>query len=539
MPRCVTIAVIAILLLNGIGPVTRPVAAATPFADPAFAQVWARTDQPVALGLATRTWFWGPEPLTAAMHERYLSAPEQQRLVQYFDKGRMEINDPAGDPANPWYVTSGLLTRELISGRIQMDTGRFLDAGSGAAIAVARDPDNAFPTYAALRDLIDRGSTDQTTVPATRALNPDGSTGIFPGAAADPGAVYARIVEHTHANLYKVDLGNGELEPLSPKNLYGDGSVMDGPSVSKDGKRLALIWSDGDKIEEVYTGAPFGDSKAVPEFGKDFNSGLSPVEHVTWMCDGHEIEGLLHLPHGYEKGKRYPLVVEIHGGPSWQWGNWFHGTWHDWGQILAAAGYAVFMPNPRGSTGRGGQFTGANRFDFGGGDFDDIMTGIDLLIERGVADPDRLGICGWSFGGFMTAWAVGHTDRFKAAVAGAAPTNWVSKIGTTDIRPYNEWNIGEVNADPDRPWERSPIRYVRNVTTPTLMVHGQADVRVPVTQATEFYAALKATGVPTDMVSYPRQGHAFHERAFQLDLLQRLVGWFERYLGPGAAPKEG
>jgi dipeptidyl aminopeptidase/acylaminoacyl peptidase len=231
-----------------------------------------------------------------------------------------------------------------------------------------------------------------------------------------------------------------------------------------------------------------------------------------------------------------PLVAAIHGGPSWQWGNWFHGTWHDWGQILAAAGYAVFLPNPRGSTGRGGQFTGANRYDFGGGDFDDIMTGVDLLIERGVADPDRLGICGWSFGGFMTAWAVGHTDRFKAAVAGAAPTNWVSKIGTTDIRPFNEWNLGEVNTDPDRSWDRSPIRYIRNATTPTLMVHGQADVRVPVTQATEFYSALKAAGVPADMVSYPRQGHAFHERAFELDLLQRLVGWFERYLGSGAAP---
>ncbi|HUG16625.1 MAG TPA: prolyl oligopeptidase family serine peptidase [Thermomicrobiales bacterium] len=206
------------------------------------------------------------------------------------------------------------------------------------------------------------------------------------------------------------------------------------------------------------------------------------------------------------------------------------------GQILAANGYAVFMPNPRGSTGRGGAFTGANRFDFGGGDFGDIMSGIDVLVERGVADADRLGICGWSYGGFMTAWAVTQTDRFKAAVAGAAPTNWVSKIGTTDIRPFNEWTLGEVNREPDRVWDRSPIRYVSRVTTPTLIVHGEADQRVPVTQGTEFYLALKALGVDTEMVSYPRQGHGFHERAFQIDVLQRLVGWFDTYLIPASAP---
>jgi dipeptidyl aminopeptidase/acylaminoacyl peptidase len=193
-------------------------------------------------------------------------------------------------------------------------------------------------------------------------------------------------------------------------------------------------------------------------------------------------------------------------------------------------GYAVFLPNPRGSTGRGGAFTGANKYDFGGGDFDDIMTGIDMLIERGVADPDRLGICGWSFGGFMTTWAVAHTDRFKAAVAGAAPTNWVSKIGTTDIRPANEWNLGSVNDEPERPWQQSPIRYVKNVKTPTLLVQGGADVRVPPTQSWEFYNALVALGVDTDLVVYPRQGHSFHERAHMLDLLERLTGWFEKYL---------
>jgi len=258
---------------------------------------------------------------------------------------------------------------------------------------------------------------------------------------------------------------------------------------------------------------------------------MAEMEHVTWNAsDGMENHGWLLLPPDAEPNSRLPLITEVHGGPSAQWGNWFYGTWHDWAQILANMGYAVFLPNPRGSTGRGGAFTGANKYDFGGGDFDDVMTGIDMLIERGVADPDRLGICGWSFGGFMTAWAVTHTDRFKAAVAGAAPTNWVSKIGTTDIRPANEWNLGAVNEDPDRPWDRSPMRYVKNVTTPTLLLQGGADVRVPPTQSWEFYNALVALGVDTDIAVYPRQGHSFHERAHMLDLLQRLTGWFEKYL---------
>ncbi|HYI14032.1 MAG TPA: S9 family peptidase, partial [Thermomicrobiales bacterium] len=258
---------------------------------------------------------------------------------------------------------------------------------------------------------------------------------------------------------------------------------------------------------------------------------MAEMEHVTWTAsDGLENHGWLLLPPDAVPNTRLPLITEVHGGPSAQWGNWFYGTWHDWAQILANEGYAVFLPNPRGSTGRGGAHTGANKYDFGGGDFDDIMTGIDMLIERGVADPDRLGICGWSFGGFMTTWAVGHTDRFKAAFAGASPTNWVSKIGTTDIRPANEWNLGSVNDEPDRPWHQSPVRYVKNVTTPTLLVQGGADVRVPPTQSWEFYNALVALGVDTDLVVYPRQGHGFHERAHMLDLLQRLTGWFAKYL---------
>jgi dipeptidyl aminopeptidase/acylaminoacyl peptidase len=226
------------------------------------------------------------------------------------------------------------------------------------------------------------------------------------------------------------------------------------------------------------------------------------------------------------------LIVHVHGGPTARWGATFRGSWHDWWQSLAAAGYAVFRPNPRGSTGRGPAFTAANRNDLGGMDFDDVLQGVDWLIDAGIADPERIGLLGWSYGGFLTAWAITHTDRFKAAVAGAAVTNWPSKVGTTDIRPMNESRFpGPLHEAPDAFWERSPIRYLGNATTPTLIVHGQADQRVPVTQGRELYLGLRAAGVPTDFVTYPRQKHPFHERAYHLDLLKRIIGWFDEWMG--------
>jgi dipeptidyl aminopeptidase/acylaminoacyl peptidase len=384
----------------------------------------------------------------------------------------------------------------------------------------------------------------------------------------------SRLPNHDDTNVYIVDIFSGEVTVIDDGGMTPNWVAFDGDDLLV--QRVRTQWTQIDRTD------PRGDEWDRLAFGPDVDSGwiesglnidtvagalvftcahfnrppdvyaapagadavrltdlnpqldqieFSVMEPLEWQAnDGTTVHGWLLLPPGTTEPSGLPLITEIHGGPSAQWGNWFFGTWHDWAQLLAAAGYAVLLPNPRGSTGRGGGFTNANRFDFGGGDFDDIMTGIDLLVERGIADPERLGVCGWSYGGFMTAWAVTHTDRFKAAVAGAAPTNWISKIGTTDIRPFNEWNLGEVNVDPDRVWERSPIRYVASVTTPTLLVHGEADVRVPVTQGTEFYLALRALGVATDMISYPRQGHAFTERAFELDLLQRLIGWFDRYL---------
>jgi hypothetical protein len=190
----------ALLLALTLGTAFSGVAGAAPdFADDAFANVWTRTDAPVQSTSVARSWFWGPQANSGPLYERYLDAPNQERLVQYFDKGRMEINDPAGDRADPWFVTSGLLDRELISGRIQIGDKSYLNAGSGAAIPVASDPDNTFPTYADLQQLVDQRHPDQTGQSATYVFLPDGMT-TRPEAADDPGATFAHYVTYTGPN---------------------------------------------------------------------------------------------------------------------------------------------------------------------------------------------------------------------------------------------------------------------------------------------------------------------------------------------------
>jgi dipeptidyl aminopeptidase/acylaminoacyl peptidase len=200
----------------------------------------------------------------------------------------------------------------------------------------------------------------------------------------------------------------------------------------------------------------------------------------------------------------------------------------------AEAGYAVLMPNPRGSAGRGQAFARANLGDMGGGDLQDILAGVDALEAAGVVDGARVGIMGGSYGGFMAAWAITQTDRFRASVAMAAVTNWLSFHHTTNIGRFDELFL---DADPYAPgsdyFDRSPVVHARRVTTPTLVMHGERDLCVPVSQGQELYQALADAGVPTELVLYPREGHGWREREHQLDGFRRIREWFDRYL---AAP---
>ena len=261
---------------------------------------------------------------------------------------------------------------------------------------------------------------------------------------------------------------------------------------------------------------------------------LGAQEIVTWKAkDGWTIEGVLVKPVGFRAGTRYPLVVQPHGGPEAADPNGWSGGYSRWGQMLAGAGFMTLYPNYRGSIGRGTAFAKADHKDLMGAEFQDILDGIDHLAAQGLIDPNRVGIGGGSYGGYTSAWATTYaSDRFKAAIPWMGISNWISMTGTSDIFLENStvhWNL-VMYENYDKYWERSPLKYIDRAKTPTLIVHGAADPRVPPGQSLELYTALKWKGVPVDYVVYPREGHGIAERAHQEDFMRRVLEFFQRYL---------
>jgi dipeptidyl aminopeptidase/acylaminoacyl peptidase len=239
---------------------------------------------------------------------------------------------------------------------------------------------------------------------------------------------------------------------------------------------------------------------------------------------------------GFTAGRKYPTLVVAHGGPAGAYTNNYRVGGLEGGQLWAGQGWAVFYPNPRGSTNYGEKFLRANINDWGGGDYRDIMTGVDALIARGIADPDRLAHIGWSYGGYMTAWVVTQTTRFKAAMVGAGLTNMVSMYGTNDIPNVLVTYFGGYPTKQTLSLyqARSAMTFIDNVQTPTLILHGANDERVPTGQALEMYRALKDRGKPTELVFYPREGHGISEYYHVKDRLTRIYDWVTRYtLGSG------
>ena len=225
----------------------------------------------------------------------------------------------------------------------------------------------------------------------------------------------------------------------------------------------------------------------------------------------------------------------VHGGPYGRSADALHLSWSRWGQWLATVGYAVLLPNPRGGLGHGHDFAARVAGEVGIGDWSDVKAGIELLVAEGVADPDRLGIGGWSQGGYMTAWAVGQTAMFKAGIMGAGVSDWGMMTATSDL-PHFEMMLGG-SADwegvgPHRHDALSPISFAGGVTTPVLVLHGEKDDRVPVGQGRYFAQALRERGTPYELVVYPREPHGIRERNHQLDLLRRVRRWVDRWLGP-------
>ena len=287
----------------------------------------------------------------------------------------------------------------------------------------------------------------------------------------------------------------------------------------------AFVGETTTSLQELWIKGSSDAAKKITSFNSHWASvPLASREFVKYKStDGVEIEASLLKPEG---AGPFPFVVLVHGGPTGRWTD----TFEPWGQLLVSRGYAVLYPNVRGSTGYGQRFVEMNRADWGGGDFKDVMAGVDAMIARGVADPNRLGIGGWSYGGYMAAWAVTQTTRFKAAVSGAPVIDMASEYGTEQGPAYDEWFYGTPYEKLDGFIRSSPVTHVKNVRTPTLLLQGENDTTDPIGQSLQFYRGLKRYDVESDLVVYPREGHGPREERHVIDVLSRVVAWYDKYL---------
>jgi len=347
---------------------------------------------------------------------------------------------------------------------------------------------------------------------------PDSRTILFSGDAK------------TQAHLFSLSVEGGAVQQISAGEF-----VYSSFDVARDGRSVAAVRAALATPPTVILSTDTGKNfREVSKVQQPFEvAEMSSMSVIRWpSTDGFTIEGILVKPARYEEGRRYPLLVIVHGGPAGVFSQGFTARRYVYpAQAFATEGYVVLLPNPRGSGGYGEAFRRANFQDWGGGDYRDIMAGVDYLIEKGMADADRMGVMGWSYGGYMTSWIITQTKRFRAASPGAAVTNLYSFFGTADIPPFLPQYFGGF------PWEQqsaylkhSPMFNVKGVSTPTLILHGMSDVRVPLSQGEELYEALKAQNVPVQMVKYPRQGHGFNEPRFQRDCAYRLMNWFNEHV---------
>jgi dipeptidyl aminopeptidase/acylaminoacyl peptidase len=327
----------------------------------------------------------------------------------------------------------------------------------------------------------------------------------------------------------EIDTGSGRTATL----WHGDERVdtgIDGDdlslSLAEDGATAAVVRRSFGQPPEVCLG-PVGRWQPLTGANRNLRPLWGRAESINWTSDGLHVQGWLVYPRDFDPRRRYPLVVHVHGGPAAQ-------ATPGWGGIassLSAEGYFAFEPNPRGSYGQGEAFTAANVRDIGHGDLRDILNGLDHVLRTYPVDARRLGLCGWSYGGYMTMWALTQTGRFRAAMAGAGIANWQSYYGQNLI---DQWMIpyfgASVYDDPGVYARSSPINFIRRVSTPTLVIVGDSDKECPAPQSYEYWHALRALGVETRLVVYENEGHGFRNPAHIEDSLMRTVDWFDRHL---------
>ena len=342
-------------------------------------------------------------------------------------------------------------------------------------------------------------------------------------AAWMPGSrhMMAEIVQGTHMMLSSIDIERGTHRVVATVNAsQGDYGF------SAQGQSIAFIGQTTKSPNDIWITGADGRVKRLTNLNLHASQWrLGDVKEVSWRNskDGLLVYGVLITPPGYVAGRPYPTIVQAHQADLPWYVGW-HGRWWSWGQLLASNGYVVFLPNYRGVTGQGYRLH-MTLGDWGAG-LQDLLDGVDYLVREKIADPNSLGIGGWSNGGFMTEWTITHTNRFKAAVAQAGHSNLFSLAGATGgYRMFGDLYKNKAAYE-----AHSPITFIRNAKTPTLIIHGERDRAVPVTQGYEFHYGLRSVGVETEMVVYPNEGHGISSPANQVDINRRVLEWFNRYL---------
>ncbi len=343
------------------------------------------------------------------------------------------------------------------------------------------------------------------------------------------GQIFAVEIADGQSAIATIDPATGASATMwtAPETIHAE-NWSAAASVARDGRTSAVIRSSFQQPYEVWAG-PVGTWKPVTHASRGIRPMWGEGKSLHWSSDGLRVQGWLLYPRNFDNSRKYPLVVVVHGGPAGA----CQPTWpgYPFEAPLAAQGYFVLCPNPRGSFGQGEAFTQGNVKDFGYGDFRDVMAGVEQALKEAPVDPQRIGLTGWSYGGYMTMWGVTQTRRFRAAVAAAGVSNWLSYYGENDI---DQWMIpyfgASVYDDPQIYARSAPITFVKQVKTPTLVLVGERDGECPAPQSFEFWHALKTFGVPTELVVYAGEGHSFHQLEHQRDVVRRMLDWFGKYM---------